>query len=98
MAINKTYELKAVFGKNLKFYRLENNLTQSELAEKANLSEKFISDLERGIFGASLDTIIELSKILNIEPYFLLKNDESHNGVPSRLDIKTGTRKRKAKC
>ena len=95
MTLSINSNIKIIFGKNLKFYRIENNLTQSELAEKVNLSIKFISDLERGIFSPSLDTLIEISKVLNVEPYLLLKYDKTHELIPNRLDLKTGKRKRK---
>ena len=88
------YNLKTIFGQNLKYYRLEKNLTQSELAEKINLSIKFVSDLERGIFGPSIDTIAEISKVLDIEPYLLFKYDKTHEDIPKRLDAKTGNRRK----
>lgn len=97
MNSNKNQDLKIIFSINLKYYRIEKNITQSELAEKVNLSIKFISDLERGIFGPSIDTLVEIAKALNIEPYLFLKYDKTHENVPARLDSKTGTRKKKPK-
>ncbi len=39
----------AVFGEALRKQRIARRLTQAELAEKAELSERAISDLERGL-------------------------------------------------
>lgn len=78
MALTKDDEIRVIFCKNLKYYRIANNLTQAQLAEKVNLSDKYMSDLERNKFSPSLDTIDSLSKIFNIKPYLLLKYDETH--------------------
>lgn len=91
----KLVEIREIFSQNLKYYRIQNNLTQSELAEKINLTDKYISDLERSKFSPSLDTISEIARILGIEEYLLLKKDYTHTNVPYRLDLKTGTRKRR---
>ena len=79
MALTKKDEIRIIFCKNLKHYRITNKLTQAELAEKIDLSEKYISDLERNKFSPSLDTIDNLAKVFNIKPYLLLKDDETHN-------------------
>ncbi len=97
MTYSKNHDLKIIFSTNLKYYRIENNMTQSELAEKVNLSIKFISDLERAIFSPSIDTLAEIAKALNTESYLFLKYDKNHENVPNRLDLKTGNRKKKIK-
>ena len=56
-----------IVGKNLKKIRKAKNLTQKELAEKCNLSDGFISDLESKTFRTiSLNTLFMISKKLNI--------------------------------
>ena len=40
---------KKMFGKKLREARINNNLTQSELAEKIGISQNFLGDIERGI-------------------------------------------------
>ena len=97
MALSKNDNIRITFSTNLKYYRIENNLTQAELAEKINLTDKYISDLERNKFTPSLDTINDVALIFNIEPYLLLKFNEKHFNTPNRLDIKTGTRHNKIK-
>ena len=47
MALTKKDEIRIIFCKNLKYYRITNKLTQAELAEKIDLSDKYVSDLER---------------------------------------------------
>ena len=93
--MNNQDDLLYIFSKNLKYYRIKNNLTQSELAEKLDLTDKYISELERGRYYVSLQVIDTLSKIFNIPAYLLIKYDETHLNAPIRLDKYTGTRRNK---
>lgn len=51
-------------GKNIYFYRKKKKLTQEELAEQADLSVGFISQLERGITRPSIDTLSDICDFL----------------------------------
>lgn len=90
-------DIRDIFRHNLRYYRLDKKLTQEELGEKSDSSEKYISDLERGLFSPSLEKLSDLAYALEIETYLLLKDDHSNEKLPSRLDEVTGTRKRKHK-
>ena len=55
-----------IIGKNIKKYRLENNMTQRELAEKLLLSDSFIAKLESTTHQTiSIDTLEQIAHILN---------------------------------
>lgn len=54
------------FGKKIKEARKELGLTQFELAEKINVSQNFLGDIERGIKLPSLPKLILLSNVLKI--------------------------------
>src|SRR5689334_5335230 len=57
------------FGELLRVYRLAANLTQEELAERAGLSARGISDLERGARGLPRkDTLQLLLPALDLPP------------------------------
>lgn len=88
-------DLREIFKNNLKYYRLNNKLTQEDLADKVGLTDKYISDLERGEFSPSFEKMSELAYALNVEPYKLLKDDNDISNMPNRLDKITKTRKRK---
>ena len=62
-----------ILSKNLKYYRIKNELSQEKLAEKCNLSRNYISDLENTKSNPTLNTLNVLAKALNIKPYLLLK-------------------------
>ncbi len=72
-------DIRTIFTQNLKYYRNSCNYTQATLGELTNLTDKYISDLERGKYDPSLSTLISLARAFNIEPYLLLKYDKSHS-------------------
>jgi transcriptional regulator with XRE-family HTH domain len=59
-------EIKTLFGTNLKHYRKEKHLSQEQLSEKANISVKHLSKIERGLTFVSSDLLEKLSGILDI--------------------------------
>lgn len=64
-------------GLNVAFYRRKRNLSQEQLAEKAQLSYGTISHLESNIvYTVSMLTIIKIAEALEIPLYKLFKFDE----------------------
>ena len=53
-------------GKKIREIRKIKGLTQEELGEKANLNYKFVGELERGKVNVSLDSLVRISKALEI--------------------------------
>ena len=82
---NEDFQLKSI-GKRIKLARNKLDLTQEQLAEKAGLSPRFISQLERGIAFGSANTIISISKVLKIDPNFLF-GDLVKNSSPALVDM-----------
>lgn len=60
-------------AKFFKEYRIKNNYTQEQVAELSNLSAKYISQLERGISGGTLETILKLCNVYKVSPNTILK-------------------------
>lgn len=58
--------LNFIIGKNLTFLRKHNKMTQLELAEKLNYSDKAISKWENGESIPSVEVLCKLSKIYNV--------------------------------
>jgi len=54
------------FGLNVRKYRLENDISQEYLAEKATLHRTYIGSVERGERNVSLINIWKIAKALNI--------------------------------
>lgn len=59
--------IKTKFGKRLTELRKSSSLTQEQLAEAADYSVEFISFMERGQNGPSLEGIERLARALNIK-------------------------------
>lgn len=59
-------------GKRVKHYREKSSLSQMELADRSKLSRPYISQIERGKFGASLDAVIAIANALGISSDELL--------------------------
>ena len=70
--------VKEIFSQNLRYYRTKAMLSQSKLADMVELTDKYLSDIERGLYFPSLQTIDSLAKALEIDTYLLLKYDETH--------------------
>lgn len=60
-------------AKIFKFYRKKNNYTQEKVAELTGFSTKYVSQLERGISGGTLETIIKFCNVYKITPNSLLE-------------------------
>jgi len=70
--------IRKIFGKNVRKYRLKNGYTQEQLAELADLGDKSVSQIETGRSFIKLDDMPKLCKALKVEPFQLfLSNDVS---------------------
>lgn len=61
-----------LFGRRLRELRKERGLTQEALAESADLSGNYISDLELGLKVPSLTILVRLSQALEVATTDLL--------------------------
>lgn len=57
---------KKMLGIRIKQARIAKDYSQLVLAEKINISPNFLGDIERGIKKPSLDTLVQISNLLNI--------------------------------
>ena len=68
-------EIKETFGKNIKFYRFRKHYSQADLAEKANISISFLSNIERGIKFPKPEVLWQISESLDVKVYELFQTD-----------------------
>lgn len=66
-------ELYVVIGKRITKERLRKNLSQEYLAEITNLHRNYIGYIERGEKHASIDTLLRITKALNISLEWLFR-------------------------
>lgn len=60
-------DIKLRFGKRMRKFRRNKDLTQEKLAELVGVSVDFISLIERGLSSPSFETIQKLSEILEVK-------------------------------
>lgn len=67
--------IRQILAINIKKYRINQNMSQEELAFRCNLHRTYISDIERGNRNISIDNIAKIASALNISPADLLKEE-----------------------
>lgn len=79
----------AIIGNNIKNARNLKKMTQECLADKMNVSDKFISMIERGQSGLSLNSIVDICQILDIEPNTLFNGLYNYSNENDKYIINT---------
>ena len=74
--------IRGEIGSRIKALREVRGYTREELAEKAEISSKFLYEVEKGRKGLSADTLLKISRILSCSCDYILtgetfiKNDD----------------------
>ena len=62
-------------GKRIKLERNRLELTQAELAEKANITTAFVGQIERGETKLSLETLVNIANSLDVSIDYILREN-----------------------
>ena len=73
-----------LIGKRIAMARKSANLTQEKLANNVGIVTKHLSEIERGISGVAIGTLIEIAKCLNVSTDYILLGNESTNSPISK--------------
>lgn len=65
-------------GKRIAGLRKNAGYTQEQFGEKIGLSYRSIADIERGYRGTSIDTLVDISNLLNVSLDYLVLGFEKH--------------------
>jgi transcriptional regulator with XRE-family HTH domain len=68
-------------GRLLKIYREKTGRNQSDIAEKAGISISMLSQIERGIVAPSVETLVAVCQVLDLDPSELFKKIASDRPV-----------------
>ena len=68
--------LRILLGKRIQFYRKQWKLSQAALAEKADISITFLSQIERGIKYPTSETLSRIANSLEVEVCELFQEGE----------------------
>ena len=66
-----------IIGNKLLTFRKEKGLTQAEVAELAEVSDRTYADIERGSTNMRMETLVSICKALNITPDQILIDDDN---------------------
>lgn len=66
-----------IIGRRIKFHRNRLGLTQAQVAEKLEVSAKYISSIERGAANVSLSKLNKIANTLNVDLASLLSDCDS---------------------
>lgn len=58
--------MRRLVGSNVRKYRHAASMTQEQLAERSGFTQKYISDLERGLENPTIITLFELAQALGV--------------------------------
>ena len=75
-------EIKATLGKNIKFIRSHRQYSQALLAEKADISITFLSNIERGLKFPKPAVLGKIAESLGVEVNELFKTNSAPNIAP----------------
>ena len=73
-------------GNKLLAIRKKAGLTQYEVAEKANLSDRTYADIERGTVNMRIETVLKICEALNITPDAVL-TEENPNLLAKQSEL-----------
>lgn len=68
-------EMRKLVGRNFARLRAESGLTQEQVAERANLSQQYISGLERGQRNPTVETLYQVAVALGVSHVELVRLD-----------------------
>lgn len=69
--MNNTFDIKKQLGSRIKELRKERNFTQEKFAELINIEPQSLSNIERGKFAPSIETLQKIANVLEVQPYEL---------------------------
>lgn len=73
------FDIKELFGKNIKFLRKQLKLTQEQFAEKIGIDISTVSKMEKGIHFPTADNLNKIINRLGLEPSFLCIREKDYN-------------------
>jgi len=79
--------IQECLSKNIKYYRKQKRLSQSQLAEKCETSTNYIATIETGKKYPSPKTLEKIASALDIEAIDLFQKELNINGTIKKHEI-----------
>ena len=74
-------DIKGIIAKNISELRQLNNMTQLELAEKLNYSDKAVSKWERAESSPDISVLVEIAKMFGVSLDYLVNDEHKEQAV-----------------
>ena len=74
-------DVKNIVAKNIAELRQSRNITQLELAEKINYSDKAISKWERGESSPDISVLVDIAEVFGVTVDYLVSADHTHTPI-----------------
>jgi len=85
--MNKIYDIKKKLGERIKFLRSLKKITQENFAEKIDIEPQSLSNIERGKFAPSIETLQKIAIALEVQPYELYLFEEENTVDSMRKEL-----------
>jgi len=81
-------EIRDALALNLRRLRHAQGLSQEELADRAEIDRTYISSLERCVYGATIDVVDKLARVLGVEAADLIRRSAQSGHVAGEVPIR----------
>lgn len=81
-------------GENIKYIRKKNKYTQEEFSEKLGITPQFLSSVERGVNGISIETAIKICQITKCSPMSLFKGIIETSSIEDKYELLSAKNKK----
>ena len=82
-------DIKNIVAKNITDLRILNNMTQSELGEKLNYSDKTVSKWERGESSPDISVLVQIAEIFGVTLDYLVSSENIEEKVLENKEQET---------
>lgn len=79
--------LKDRFRSSVKYFRFKNKLSQEQLAELSDLTDKYISDIERGKTRSHFDVVDKMAEVFDVDVLELLTDKYYKDYADKKMKI-----------
>ena len=80
------YDMKKS-GERIQQLRTQHGYTQGKLARELNVDRSFLSYVESGKKGCSIDLLVQLSTLLDVSLDYIVLGKEWHNALMSKSEV-----------
>lgn len=74
-------------GRRIACYRKKLSMTQATLSEKLDITESYISQIERGSAKVSLPRLAQISDALHVDLALLISDEATISEIPINIEI-----------